>query len=155
MKLAYAHLFLNLKVCDVYKKTVRKIFHQSADTDLACDKEEFTSVLYADCVACHADRNSDCDRFVLTDRKEITVKADVSERVILELVSYSSIFLAIVKNDVYDVSVGSVCDSLKIFGGNREENVLGTVAIKIARYQTLSAESLDYGFVAGFASLAF
>ena len=71
------------------------------------------------------------------------------------LVEYCLILLAIVEGEVNDVggrSVGNCLEVLCVYG---EENVLETVSIKVARYESLPAESLHASLVSGLANLSF
>ena len=100
------------------------------------------------------DRNVDGDRALLVDSEEVHVEADVLDRVELELVENCSIFLAVVKVDVYDIGSRNVGESLELFCRYCEEDVLHAESVKVAWYETFFAESFDRGLVSDRADLA-
>ena len=60
-----------------------------------------------------------------------------------------------IENEINDMCLRCVGYTLEILFADCEENVLNTLSIKIARNETLLAESLDSGLVAYLANLAF
>src|SRR5574344_2037079 len=83
------------------------------------------------------------------------MKACVINWMELEFVKNRSVSFAIAQSQVNNVSCWSVGDFLKIFCVYCEKDVFHPKTVKIAWYQTLSTESLDYGFVASLTDLAF
>ena len=81
------------------------------------------------------------------------MQAFVCYRVELEFVEYCGVLLA-VEVEVNDVCARSVGDSLELLCVNGEKYVLYAAAVEVARYETLLAESLDYGLVANLAGSA-
>ena len=82
------------------------------------------------------------------------MEAVVLYRMELKFVKNCRIGLA-VEDEVHDVSLGRVGDTLEILCADGEKNVLHAVAIEIAGNESLFTEGLDDGLVANLADLAF
>lgn len=77
----------------------------------------------------------------------------VSDGVPLELVEHCLILL-LTEVEVDDECLGSVCCGLELLCVNCEDDVLDTIAIKIAGNEALTAEGLENGLVAYFTDLS-
>lgn len=155
MEISGYDLLSDLKLVYVDRKLVRKVFHKGADAKLSLEFEELTTGLDTCGVTADGYRNLDGDRLVLGNCKKISVEAYLGDRVPLKLVYDSRNLSSIAENHINDVGCRCVGDTLKIFCVYCEEDVLGALTVEVARYKTLFAESLDDGFVANFAELAF
>lgn len=100
-------------------------------------------------------RNCDGHWLVLSNCEEVYVESLVGYRMPLSLVKDACILLAIVEYEVDDVRVRGVGYGLEILCVNGEENVLDSVSIKVARYETFSADCLYGCLVANLTELAF
>lgn len=80
------------------------------------------------------------------------MEALVSDGVPLELVEHCLILL-LTEVEVDDECLGCVCGCLEILCAYCEENILDTTAIEIAGNESLTAESLENGFVANLTDL--
>lgn len=136
------NLLANLEGSHVHVNHVRKVLEKSLDIELAYRDDELTTELDTLGVAAYPYRDCDSHRLVLYDSEEIDVERFVSYRMPLGLTENSRILLAIVENEVDDVSVRSVGYGLEILCLYGEEYVLDSVSVKIARDEALCAERL-------------
>ena len=101
------------------------------------------------------ERNVDGDRLLCIYCEEVDVEAGVEYRMELKLVKDCAVGLAVVEDEVNDVCLRGIGYALEFFLIDCEEDVLHSETIKIARDESLLAESLDNGFVADLTDLAF
>jgi len=153
LKVTCNDVLADTKLGDVYIKLVREVLHKSADAKLAYVLNEFTTGLNTCCVSCDVERHLDCDGLLFVYLEEVYVEANVLDGVELKLV-YNCCVLLAVKYKVYDVRCRSVGKTLEILGINSEKNVLKSKTVKVARNETLCADSLDGCFVANLTKLA-
>ena len=135
---------------DVNGNLIGKLGHGGADAEFAGVLIELTTLLDTDCVAGDDDGDFDADRLDIAYCQEINMHAGIGDGVPLELVKDGGVFLASVEDEVDDVGLGGVGDSLELFCIDGEVDVLDAETIEVAGDESLCAEGLEGGFALDF-----